>query len=92
MFNTANQHGAGSIPAGGTPTGIAIVPDQAPTASFLVTPRSGSPERRLTFQAGASRDPDGTIATYAWDWGDGKHAQARKRAARTPTADPAPTR
>ena len=52
-----------------TPTGIAIVPDQAPTAAFSVTPApSGSP---TTFNASSSSSPVGTIASYAWKFGDG---------------------
>jgi DNA-binding beta-propeller fold protein YncE len=53
----------------GTPTGIAIVPDQAPTAAFTVTSApSGSP---TTFNASSSSSPVGTIASYAWKFGDG---------------------
>jgi len=81
VFSTAGNSVTGSIGVGTAPTGIAIVPNQSPTASFLVTPSQRVARRRLTFQAGASKDPDGRIATYAWDWGDGKRArgpQARR--------------
>ncbi len=78
VFNTATNAVSGSIPAGGTPAGIAIVPDQPPTASFLVTPQKRIVKRKLTFHGGASKDPDGTIATYAWDFGDGKHVKGSK--------------
>ncbi|HEX7058313.1 MAG TPA: PKD domain-containing protein [Solirubrobacterales bacterium] len=64
---------AGSISAGAGPTGIAVVPDQGPQASFLVTPQRHLAKRRLTFHAGASADPDGKVADYAWDFGDGGH-------------------
>ena len=74
-FSTATNAVTGAIAAGATPTGIAIVPNQGPTASFIVTPQRRLARRRLTFQAGASSDPDGTVANYAWDWGDGKRAQ-----------------
>jgi YVTN family beta-propeller protein len=74
-FSTATNAVTGSIATGAGPTGLAIVPNQGPTASFLVTPQQRFAKRRLTFQAGASRDPDGTVANYAWDWGDGKSAQ-----------------
>jgi YVTN family beta-propeller protein len=74
-FSTSTNAVTGAIGTGATPTGLAIVPNQGPTASFLVTPQRRLARRRLTFQAGASSDPDGTIANYAWDWGDGKRAQ-----------------
>ena len=74
-FSTATNAVTGTIATGAGPTGLAIVPNQGPTASFLVTPQRRLARRRLTFQAGASSDPDGTVANYAWDWGDGKRAQ-----------------
>lgn len=75
FFNTSTNSVGGSIAAGIAPTGIAIVPDQGPSAAFLVTPQRRLARRRLNFLAGASGDPDGTVANYAWDWGDGKAAQ-----------------
>jgi len=75
-FSTATNSASGSaIGTGDRPTGLAIVPNQGPSASFLVTPQRRLARRRLTFQAGASSDPDGRVANYAWDWGDGKSAQ-----------------
>jgi YVTN family beta-propeller protein len=75
VFSTASNSVTSTIATGAGPTGLAIVPNQGPTASFLVTPQRRFAKRRLTFQAGASRDSDGTVVTYAWDWGDGKRAQ-----------------
>lgn len=52
---------------------IAVTPDQAPAASFGVTPAAtGQP---ASFDASASTIAYGTIATYAWDFGDGSTQQ-----------------
>jgi DNA-binding beta-propeller fold protein YncE len=63
-----------TIPGSPFPTGgdrpafqsIAIVPDQGPTAAFTVRPG-----RTASFDAVGSTDPDGEVARYDWDFGDG---------------------
>jgi PKD repeat protein len=46
--------------------------NQPPVASFYVTPIAPAIWSQVTFDAGASYDPDGTIASYRWDLdGDG---------------------
>lgn len=51
---------------------IAVSPDQPPTAAFAAPGGvSGAP---TTFDASASTDPDGAIARYEWDFGDGATA------------------
>lgn len=43
----------------------------SPTAAFTATPEVGIPPLTVMFNAATSQDPDGTIATYDWDFGDG---------------------
>jgi PKD repeat protein len=44
--------------------------NRAPTASFTATPSSGGVPLTVSFNAGASADSDGSIASYAWNFGD----------------------
>lgn len=46
---------------------VTIAPNQAPVAAFTV----GVDDLTLAVDGGTSADPDGTIAAYAWDFGDG---------------------
>ncbi len=47
------------------------VPNVAPTASFTVSTDGAA---TANVDATGSKDTDGTIASYAWDWGDGSAA------------------
>src|SRR2546425_11755014 len=45
-------------------------PNQPPVDSFTLTPTSPMAGQTVYFNAAASYDPDGTITSYAWDFGD----------------------
>jgi DNA-binding beta-propeller fold protein YncE len=49
--------------------GLAITPNQGPTAAFTATAGSAG---HATFSAASSSDSDGTIARYDWSFGDGQ--------------------
>ena len=53
------------VPAGGGPV------NQPPVANFVATPTSGVAPLTVAFDASLSSDPDGTIASYSWAFGDG---------------------
>ena len=56
--------------AGGGPVGVAITPDQAPTASFSSVAEPAG--LASSFDGSASSSPVGSIASYQWDFGDGQ--------------------
>jgi YVTN family beta-propeller protein len=71
-IKVATNSAGSAIPVGGNPARIAITPDQAPVAALSVTPApAGSPS---SFNASASTVAVGTIAGYAWTFGDGSTA------------------
>lgn len=46
--------------------------NQRPQAAFVVSGQTSGLPATLTFNGGASRDPDGSISQYAWAFGDGQ--------------------
>jgi len=59
--------GGGSVPA---PTTSLAPPNKPPDVALTATPVSGGAPLLVTFDAGASDDPDGTIVSYRWDFDD----------------------
>ena len=45
-----------------------------PTASVTATPTNGTAALTVSFDGSSSRDDDGTLFSYAWDFGDGTSA------------------
>lgn len=59
--------GCGGGGGGGDPRPMA---NQSPVASFTVSSADGFVPLEVTVDASATRDPDGRIATFQWDFGD----------------------
>ncbi len=51
--------------------GCVTVPNQVPIAAITAAPISGGVPLTVQFDGSGSRDPDGKIIEYLWDFGDG---------------------
>jgi PKD repeat protein len=51
--------------------GCFLLPNEAPVASFRATPSEGGAPLSVSFDASDSYDPDGSIRSFAWSFGDG---------------------
>ena len=72
VTNTAtNTAVGGPITVGSDPFGIAIVPNQPPIAG-LGAPVDNVVGTPVGFDTAPGSDPDGTLASFSWDFGDGE--------------------
>jgi PKD repeat protein len=69
-IDTATDTARTPIAVGTGPFGIAITPDQAPTAAFTATPAPAGSQTGFDASA-SSASPGQTLASYHWDFGDG---------------------
>ena len=60
-----------SPPNGGSGTKAVTLQDRPPLASFTSTPSSATTATAISFNGTASYDPDGTLVSYSWAFGDG---------------------
>ncbi len=56
---------------------VLAAPNQPPVAAFGMNPNPAKPGETVTFDGGASSDPDGQIVEYLWDFKDGQTSSGR---------------
>jgi YVTN family beta-propeller protein len=69
LIDTATNSVMDIVAVGSHPSGVAIIPDQAPVAALAIAPAPAG--RPTTLDASDSTVRFGTIATYSWNFGDG---------------------
>lgn len=56
---------------------LTVTNNRAPIPKFTVTPTSGGKNTNFIFDGTDSSDPGGIVATFRWDFGDGRTANGR---------------
>ena len=54
---------------------VVISTNAAPSADFTVSPETLKAGQEIRFDAGGSKDPDGKVVKYQWEFGDGAEAE-----------------
>jgi PKD repeat protein len=63
---------------GSTSQNITIDDNESPTASFVYSPTSPVINEPVYFNAAQSTDPDGSISSYQWNFGDGNNVSSQE--------------
>lgn len=71
IATSSNQLGTPMTFPGAGAERLVVAPDQSPTAAFTV---SSIESLTATLDGSASSDPDGTVRSWAWEFGDGSVA------------------
>ena len=71
---TSDQYNGNAPDMGALESGFTGTTNQPPTAVASASPQAGTAPLSVQFSSDGSSDPDGTIASYAWDFGDGSTA------------------
>lgn len=71
-IDTATNTNVATFPVGNNPWAVTFTPNQGPHAAFGSTP--GAAGSATGFDAAGSTDPEGTVSSYRWHFGDG-HAE-----------------
>ena len=61
--------------------------NKLPIAVITATPDAGDPPLAVTFSSAGSADPDGTISSYSWNFGDGSPLSTEANPVHTFTAN-----